>query len=732
MPNADKMIEVSGRKIYLKRMLYFLHLTIYVGITSTGVELNVKIKVYSTWTNGKNVILQGIRLRYNLEKGHLDVLHMLRPRIQSGLAILQQSTEAIRSLPILIGQAARFNGTMWKAPISSESPIELTFEGSLPDNAVMVIRSDAKPFDKANFELMIWNGCTGEMHGNSSAAKDVDIFVDNKCIWSGELPEENQTVELSRSIDKPTVASKFEAQPSSKFKLQVAPRLGSALGVGKPDSSINTSGSPSRKGIQPSPVRNLIKFTIAASPARSLNSNSDLPSKAMEDPSVPEWLRGSKVVDRKNAILESPMRTSRKEENDSEKNEEEFGAFNSHGKNSPVANRSAAKSRRRRPRDAAAESAIPNDGGRISSPGKNKPSIQYSSGLDRQDSDSNLRKSMEAVQHAEKFNLNRLESTLSKRRPRRNENSTADSMYEDSLDASQGGDLLQVATIVKTPPKSLDSMVARGSDVSSFDEYNNIEVSRTLDFETSYTSKQATTSAKIDDVNAKLNNALTDLAEIMASLPRNRSEKKIRPVPFVANPISMDGRVVESEELTTSSAKSIPTLAENNPKTPVNINEMPSGKILRLQIFSTHGDMNYVGLNGIEIYDANGELLKLGKEIFSITAQPSDLGALPGYEDDPRKVVNLLDGVNTTKDDLHQWLAPHMSVAKEHHPSLKSFMFPDNDEEPLATITIQFSVVQAISMIRIYNFNKSRTHNQRGVKNCRFFLDNTVIFEGYV
>ena len=41
-----------------------------------------------------------------------------------------------------------------------------------------------------------------------------------------------------------------------------------------------------------------------------------------------------------------------------------------------------------------------------------------------------------------------------------------------------------------------------------------------------------------------------------------------------------------------------------------------------------------------------------------IIADPPDINILPEYGDDPRVVINLIDGVNKTRDDIHMWLAP--------------------------------------------------------------------------
>jgi hypothetical protein len=79
----------------------------------------------------------------------------------------------------------------------------------------------------------------------------------------------------------------------------------------------------------------------------------------------------------------------------------------------------------------------------------------------------------------------------------------------------------------------------------------------------------------------------------------------------------------------------------------------------------------------------------------------------------------IADETNFTRDDLHVWLAPH---GKTMTPPLAL----------VATITIVFTSLTSLSLVRIWNYNKSRTHCFRGVRRARMKLDKKVIFEGEI
>ena len=80
-----------------------------------------------------------------------------------------------------------------------------------------------------------------------------------------------------------------------------------------------------------------------------------------------------------------------------------------------------------------------------------------------------------------------------------------------------------------------------------------------------------------------------------------------------------------------------------------------------------------------------------------LVADPPDINILPEYSDDPRTVDNLMDGVNHTCDDLHAWLAP-FTPGRNH------------------TVSVKLNGRTTISMIRVWNYNKSRIHSYRGVR----------------
>ena len=120
------------------------------------------------------------------------------------------------------------------------------------------------------------------------------------------------------------------------------------------------------------------------------------------------------------------------------------------------------------------------------------------------------------------------------------------------------------------------------------------------------------------------------------------------------------------------------------------------------------------GLMGIEIYDSRGHPVKFTNPEQQISANPADINVLPEYGSDTRTIDNLLDGINYTCNDInHAWLAPF--TAGQPH-----FIF------------IDFEFEITLGMIRIWNYNKSRIHSERGVRYLEIALDGAFIFKGEI
>uniref|UniRef100_A0A094ZGI2 KATNIP domain-containing protein n=1 Tax=Schistosoma haematobium TaxID=6185 RepID=A0A094ZGI2_SCHHA len=131
----------------------------------------------------------------------------------------------------------------------------------------------------------------------------------------------------------------------------------------------------------------------------------------------------------------------------------------------------------------------------------------------------------------------------------------------------------------------------------------------------------------------------------------------------------------------------------------ISIPELPFGYKLLFDIISTWGDPYYVGLNGIEIFLSNGMNIT---KLCHITTNSLD---------NSKMIINLIDGINWTKNDKHMWLTT-FHYNKRH----------------LIEITLPKWIQSSIGLIRIWNYNKSYIDSYCGVKDLIIYLDNQPIF----
>ena len=149
----------------------------------------------------------------------------------------------------------------------------------------------------------------------------------------------------------------------------------------------------------------------------------------------------------------------------------------------------------------------------------------------------------------------------------------------------------------------------------------------------------------------------------------------------------------------------------------------PIGFVFKLNLYSTHGDFHYIGLNGIEMYDQNNKSLTSydsnPENYPTIFGEPNSINDLDGVYDDIRTPDKLLDGYNDTDDDAHMWLAPYHNTRSVTDSSLR---IPNS-------ITISFEKPVCISYIKIYNYSKS---SSRGVNEFDINVDDMLVYRGYM
>lgn len=118
--------------------------------------------------------------------------------------------------------------------------------------------------------------------------------------------------------------------------------------------------------------------------------------------------------------------------------------------------------------------------------------------------------------------------------------------------------------------------------------------------------------------------------------------------------------------------------------------------VVELLIRSTWGDLDYVGLTGIQVIGPSGDVVPLRADQVSTT--PKDLSAI-GVRNDPRVSSNLVDNVNDTTDDTHMWLAP-FNRGEDH------------------IVRIRLNKPTEVAGLRVWNYNKSPEDSYRGAKDA--------------
>jgi len=129
---------------------------------------------------------------------------------------------------------------------------------------------------------------------------------------------------------------------------------------------------------------------------------------------------------------------------------------------------------------------------------------------------------------------------------------------------------------------------------------------------------------------------------------------------------------------------------------------MPVGFTYRFNLYTTHGDPYYIGLNGIQMYDQNG--LPLLTDRVKLCAQPKDVKHLPGMHNDIRTVEKLVNGANDTSDDSNMWLCPFKNTKSNAAANCKPSEL--HKREP-NFICFLFDRPTCVSAIQLWNYKKT-------------------------
>ena len=196
------------------------------------------------------------------------------------------------------------------------------------------------------------------------------------------------------------------------------------------------------------------------------------------------------------------------------------------------------------------------------------------------------------------------------------------------------------------------------------------------------------------------------------------------PMKTIGNTMMMTANDAEKDEQSMSFLET-PTHVKSKPlldtdvgtkPDPVALDAPPRGQTLRILISSNWGDPNRVGLNGIEVYDSEGDAVPFPEpaaQISSCLLGKVD-GTPSGRTSDHSRVSNLLDGVNFTMDVTHMW-DTHWAAGLQ-----------------AVELSLDLRCEVELGFICIWNYNHSRMDSTLGIKDVHVSLDGEPIWAGQV
>ncbi len=644
--------------------------------------LSIKIRLLGTWSSGKRASLRSIRLQYacahdtNVTDVNISKFFDLRV-FQGFQQELPPSSETVRNLKSLLMSDARLNrrcDPQWTCIASNSSPLDIVMEGkaSLEESGESAVYHG---YGSANALMESVNGIDFQTLLNSLnillcnakdetiAVRDLEVYVGTKCVCVSQLPSGAESTSSSVSINLVDNSVSLHTREVSKGCDRN--EVGASVQVTKEPEGGERVASSFDGGADLPPPEWMASLKPAVRPGSARYSEFNLHDQ------VDAVSKSAQAVEASPSSMASPPGNSASDKTPSE---------------GPTS-----QTRRKRNARMSRHSEKDNEGG------------SSDATLDRvlrrervsEKEESVMRQSMDAISFADRFSQGRLSRT--------------------PLDIDSSIGIQATMTTHFTPPSAND-----GIHMSPIEGEDRLKRSQ-----------------RIEDVQDKVATALSGLANIMQDLSAKKVSSKSLLSPGKMMPQEEQVSHGNSTPAHDASSSSSPVITHSLSSSVTQIPTLPEGTRFRLEVLSTWGDAHYVGLNGIDIFDEQGlriatEVVSAGsvskseRDCFSrkiniskVTGDPEDINVLPEYQNDPRHVSNLVDGVSFTRDDLHVWLAPVVTQKEKN-------------KGPLARVEVEFSTATSLSMIRLWNYNKSRTYVQRGIRFCQLFFDDVLIFSGEI
>ena len=584
-------------------------------VESDSSEIRIRIRLNSVWENSGFVSLDGMELIHETTLASYD-LRAFKVVVLNGLTPFPNTSEAVRHVYRLFrrqaGQTPRVRSEEpWRAPFNkSTTTVEIQASGSVPKG------------DAGRLRLRVFNG------SSSQRVKDLDVFLGNKCVWSGRWQPTEPV------LDIPLLPEKDITRPAA------------------PESNV-------------------------ASSLASLPGSSALVSDVAETKDLPSWLSDLRTP--KGGVLQYSENRL--------KNEEQVPLASS-----PKAFDDHASGRHNGYRSMDFEFNMVSPSKVLSaSPAVPRATSSSRGSRRRQRSEGEVTALADEAAEVDRDRANYKALTSPRKKtgtPRRRRN-TESSNFEE--------------TAVPSPKPEVRSALSSGMSLASSQRIEGEGAG-----ESDAAERRRQRNRRIDNVQeviAKLNDSLAVLLptspskDITTSYEVNDEDDNDEDDAIESfRPQASDLAAPRQRGVSFASAVTVIDEVDSLP-TP------KSNKILTLVIYSNWGDEEFVGLNGIEIFNTNRDKLR-----------PVKVYINDNHGDDPNSSSAdvLIDGVNFTKDDHHSWSLPLSS--SQRHGILCNIVFELSDDP--------------ISLILIWNYNKSRTHRIRGVKDCELVYDGDSIFKG--